>query len=47
MRWAGRVARMEERRGSYGVFLGKPGWNQTTWKTLVGGKIILKFIINK
>jgi hypothetical protein len=26
MRWAGRVARMEERKGSYGVFVGKPDW---------------------
>jgi hypothetical protein len=32
MRWAGHVARMEERRGVYRVLVGKPKEN-STWKT--------------
>jgi len=40
MRWAGHVARIADRRDAYMVFVGK----ETTWKTGVDEKIILKWI---
>jgi hypothetical protein len=33
MRWAGRVARIGERRGLYSVLVGRPAGKDTTWET--------------
>jgi hypothetical protein len=33
MRWAGHVARMGEKRGSYRILVGRPLGKATTWET--------------
>ena len=35
IRWPGHVARMEESGGVYRALVGKPGGNETTWKSQV------------
>ena len=32
MRWAGKIARMGDRRGAYWASVGKPEGQETTWK---------------
>ena len=47
MRWAGYVARMEERRGVYRVLVGKPEGKRPLGRPSVDGRIILKWIFRK
>jgi hypothetical protein len=48
MRWAGNVARMRERRGAYGVLVGKPeGERPSLEDPDVDGRIILRWICRK
>jgi hypothetical protein len=49
IRWAGRVARIGERRGVYRILVGRPE-GESTWKTQapgVDGRIILRWIFRK
>ena len=47
MRWAGHVARMENRRGAYKVLVKKPEGNKPPEGLGVDGRIILKRIFKK
>jgi hypothetical protein len=38
---------MADRRGAHKVFVGKPENKETTWKTGVDGRTILKWIFEK
>ena len=46
MRWAGHVARMGEKRGVYGVLVGKPE-GKILGDPAVDGRIILRWIFRK
>jgi hypothetical protein len=47
LRWAGHVARTKERRGAYRVLAGKPQRRDHSENPGVGGRIILKWILEK
>jgi len=47
MRWAGHVARMGERRGVYGVLVGKPEGKSPPGRPMQDGRIILRWIFRK
>ena len=44
LRWAGHVARMEQSRNAYRVFVGKPESKRPLVRPKVDGRIILKWI---
>jgi hypothetical protein len=47
MRWAGLVARMGERRNPYRILVGKPEGKRPLEDQNVGGRIILKYILER
>ena len=47
MRWAGYVARIWERKGVYGVLVGKPEGKDHLGDPGVDGRIILRWILTK
>jgi hypothetical protein len=47
LRWAGHVARMEQRRGAYRIFVGKPGGRNHLEDPGIDGRIILKWICER
>jgi len=47
MRWAGYVARMEDRRGVYKVLMGKPEGKKHLEDPRIDGRIILRWIFRK
>jgi hypothetical protein len=42
MRWAGRIARVENRRGAYKVLVGRPEGKRPLGNLSVDGRIIIK-----
>ena len=47
MRWAGHVARIGERRGVYGVLVGKPEGKKQLEEPGVDGRILLRWVFRK
>ena len=47
IRWAGHVARMEERRGAYRVWVGRPDAKDHLEGLSINVRIILKWIFKK
>jgi hypothetical protein len=47
IRWAGHVARMGEKRNAYRIFVEKPEGKRPLGRLDVGGRIILKWIVEK
>ena len=47
MIWAGNVANMEERKGTYRVFVGIPEGKNHLENLSIDGRIILKLILKK
>ena len=47
MRWAGRVARVEERRGVYRVLVGKPEEKNHLEDPGIDGRVIFRWIFRK
>jgi len=45
MRLAGHVARMEDRRGAYRVYVGRPQGNRQLVRQGADGRILLKWIL--
>jgi hypothetical protein len=47
LRWAGHVAGMGERRGTYRILIGKPGRRNSLENPGVDGSIVLKWIFER
>jgi hypothetical protein len=47
MRWAGHVARMEEKRGAYRILVGRPEGRRPLGRPSIDGRIIFKWIFKK
>jgi hypothetical protein len=47
MRWIGHVARIGEKRNAYKIFVGKPEGKRPLRTLHVGGRIILRWIIDR
>jgi hypothetical protein len=47
MRWAGHVARMGKKRNAYRIFVGKPEGKKPLGRLFVGGRIILRWILER